>query len=554
MFKNHKAFLIFLCLLFSFPLFAKTYLRVTVENVPNAIVTIDGKNKGEQPVYCEVTSGSHIVQVNKTGYLEYYKVVIVPQDTTFDLVVTLQKKEGSISANANIPSAQVYLDGAYKGLTPLTIDNVSPGYHRVVFKKDSYNDINMSAYVVAGETFNVNAHFQGASLIVHSNVQGASVYLDDELLGTVGNYFDNLPPGSHTVEVYKAHYSLQSQRVSLIDGKASSVTLNLEKISGYIQVDTVPEYATIEIAGKPSTKLEPHLFEVDSGECSVTASAFGYASKTIKSKVRVDATTRESIALETVPFALLKLSTNLKSFNPNNKHVNGYLEIGWEVTAPETGVLNITDSSGKSVYYKAINFTSWTGSLRWDGKSNLRSLPAGTYYITLSCQEQSLTLSVEIDPGIKDYLQHSRGGNGSFMVFVSATGSDVFSGVNWGYGFITGGTNIYGGLEMAGVYGKYKNPSIDDQYVLWDIMALVGVSYNINSFRPFAQLDIGYCNNPIVQRGGLLLGLELGVDYANPVADKFIVGLSYTLKGYGPEGVAHGIKLNLGFDMDACCF
>ena len=69
MFKNHKAFLIFICLLFSFPLFAKTYLRVTVENVPNAIVTIDGKNKGEQPVYCEVTSGSHIVQVNKTaGY------------------------------------------------------------------------------------------------------------------------------------------------------------------------------------------------------------------------------------------------------------------------------------------------------------------------------------------------------------------------------------------------------------------------------------------------------------------------------------------------------
>ncbi len=47
---------------------------------------------------------------------------------------------GSLSFTSIPPGADIYLDNAYKGFTPLTVNGVSNGNHVVVMRLDSYQD------------------------------------------------------------------------------------------------------------------------------------------------------------------------------------------------------------------------------------------------------------------------------------------------------------------------------------------------------------------------------------------------------------------------------
>jgi len=58
---------------------------------------------------------------------------------------------GSEPANAN-----VYLDGLYRGLTPLTINELSPGVYEVKLSKDGYEDSVSSWSISTGETKNLS--------------------------------------------------------------------------------------------------------------------------------------------------------------------------------------------------------------------------------------------------------------------------------------------------------------------------------------------------------------------------------------------------------------
>ena len=121
---NKKFFVFLFLLICSVPLFAAGYIKVTVSNVSDAWVTVDGAYVGKQPVLVQVSSGYHTVIVEQVGYVTYSERVYVKDGSTKYVSVYLQKDEGSIYATANISSAKVYLDGLYKGTTPLHIYNV----------------------------------------------------------------------------------------------------------------------------------------------------------------------------------------------------------------------------------------------------------------------------------------------------------------------------------------------------------------------------------------------------------------------------------------------
>jgi hypothetical protein len=62
---------------------------------------------------------------------------------------------GSTTVSSSPSAATIYLDGSYKGITPLTITEVSPGYHTIKLSLDGYNDWSTSVEVTEGKTSNV---------------------------------------------------------------------------------------------------------------------------------------------------------------------------------------------------------------------------------------------------------------------------------------------------------------------------------------------------------------------------------------------------------------
>lgn len=59
---------------------------------------------------------------------------------------------GSIDIQSNPTGAEVYFDNFLKGITPLILDNITPGTHVVEIRKTGYNNLEQSVVIIAGQT------------------------------------------------------------------------------------------------------------------------------------------------------------------------------------------------------------------------------------------------------------------------------------------------------------------------------------------------------------------------------------------------------------------
>jgi hypothetical protein len=126
--------------------------NISASSTPSgALVYLDGTSTGTTtPAKIEsVTSASHIVLLRLTGYQDYTQSVIVSDNATSTVSATLIVTttatteaiiNGSIYVESNPSNAAVFLNTEYKGKTPITLNNITRGYYRVVVQKTGYQD------------------------------------------------------------------------------------------------------------------------------------------------------------------------------------------------------------------------------------------------------------------------------------------------------------------------------------------------------------------------------------------------------------------------------
>jgi endonuclease/exonuclease/phosphatase family metal-dependent hydrolase len=120
------------------------------------------------------------------------------------------EKGGSISVTSTPSGATIYVDTylgwSYKGKTPLTITEVSPGDHTIKLTLESYYDWSTSVNAKTGEISYVHATLTPipttGTIFVHSSPSGATISLDD-IFGFVTTpcTFTNVPPGHYKFEL-----------------------------------------------------------------------------------------------------------------------------------------------------------------------------------------------------------------------------------------------------------------------------------------------------------------------------------------------------------------
>jgi hypothetical protein len=87
--------------------------------------------------------------------------------TPWETTVTVSKGEraqvshkfegfGMLAVNAS-PWGEVYLDGVYKGSTPLTVDKVPAGRHQLRVSKEGFNSFSSTVDIKEGETEKISA-------------------------------------------------------------------------------------------------------------------------------------------------------------------------------------------------------------------------------------------------------------------------------------------------------------------------------------------------------------------------------------------------------------
>ncbi len=130
------------------------------------------------------------------------------------------------------PGAMVYLDDLYLGRTPVDA-RALPGEYELRVEQDGYQTVRETAVISSGErnVFTVRAPREDhrAALNVTTDVEGASVFLNYELIGETPLQRDDLPPGVHRLRIVKEGYVDRFVGVILKNGESRDVDVEMQE-------------------------------------------------------------------------------------------------------------------------------------------------------------------------------------------------------------------------------------------------------------------------------------------------------------------------------------
>jgi len=155
---------------------------------------------------------------------------------------------GRIIAHSKPNKVKVYLDNTYQGTTPLNLDRISPGQHRIRFVMEGYRDQIENVSVSPSRTTTVSGNlvpipeYGMGSISVYSNQDRANIYLD-------GNYqrrtsakqlveLKNIKQGYHELMITKEGYLDWVSTILVLSNQTQTVDVYLapEVSSGSIEV------------------------------------------------------------------------------------------------------------------------------------------------------------------------------------------------------------------------------------------------------------------------------------------------------------------------------
>ncbi len=208
-----------------------------VRSTPSgASIYIGGAYKGVTPlVVSGLSEGSHQVKLVRNGYSDHTRITTVTAGKTTTISPVLIRDPpvtGSLDVRSTPSGASIYIDGTYKGGTPLVVLELSGGSHQVKLSRSGYSDHTQTAFVTAGKTTIVSATLSPTppptgALNVKSTPSGANVYIDGTYKGITPLVVSKLSEGSHQVRLARGGYYEHTRTVSITAGNIVTVSPTL---------------------------------------------------------------------------------------------------------------------------------------------------------------------------------------------------------------------------------------------------------------------------------------------------------------------------------------
>ncbi|MDO5843596.1 MAG: PEGA domain-containing protein [Methanocorpusculum sp.] len=210
----------------------------------DATVYVDGIYHGTTPIQVTENEGTHTIRIGKPGYDTYVETAVVTAGTITPVYAILSKQvtTGYVTISSTPSGADVYIDGTYRGDSPLTV-LVTSGSHNVKVVKSGYSAYTTTVNVPAGGSSSVSASLASNAdsyLNIVSYPSGAAVYVDGAYQGNTQyssssnpNYLHvgPLSSGSHTVSLTLDGYNKYTTGVNLAKNEARTISVTLTPIT-----------------------------------------------------------------------------------------------------------------------------------------------------------------------------------------------------------------------------------------------------------------------------------------------------------------------------------
>jgi len=211
-------------------------LRV-VCSIPGAEVWIDGEMKGTvNSTISAVPVGEHIVEVRARGYApQSINVTINNGAQSVARADLTSQPEKPVTARLRVvtpvPNAEVFIDGASAGPAPFDHNDLAPGKHYVIVRARGYAEWKREVDLDPATPTTLSAELSASGTVkVLSNVSGAMVMIDGQVVGKTPVVLDNIAAGEHYVEVKQPGYIDAKQPFHLDGGEQKILAADLTPI------------------------------------------------------------------------------------------------------------------------------------------------------------------------------------------------------------------------------------------------------------------------------------------------------------------------------------
>jgi hypothetical protein len=278
---------------------------LNVDGTPRgADVFLDGAFVGNLPTTISTTLGRHTVEVREDGFSPFSTTLTVAAGTQ-RLNVTLNPivVNGTLNINTNPRGADVFLDGAFVGRSPVTV-TTSIGRHTVEAREDGYRNASTVVNVTAG-TQNLNLNLEpvvvNGTVIVDGGPRGANVFLDGVFAGNLPVTL-NTSIGRHSLEVRADGFENFATTINVAAG-TQRVNVNLTQIvrEGTLVVFSNVANARVFINGNEVGRINANLTltvgSLPAGNHELVVIAPGFGTAISRFDIRAGQTTQANAQL-----------------------------------------------------------------------------------------------------------------------------------------------------------------------------------------------------------------------------------------------------------------
>jgi serine/threonine protein kinase len=299
---------------------------LTVLSKPaEAVVYLNGDSIGETPVESmTLTPDQYSLNISKDDHRPIDTTMVLTKGDQLGLSLSLQssrpketlvEKEknpvsrrarsaptfASLSVEAMPDNAEVWINGKFKGNSPLYMKRLGPGSYQIEVRKENYQPYRQELKLSAGNNKRVSAKLvlYTGRLSVAKAPATALILIDGEEVETENSSkveLNHIPIGKHQVEIVKPGYSSFAQEVDIQPNQIESVQAVLTRLKGELSIQVRP-WGSIYVDGElkkasADTRYKVQL-PVEQYELKVVHPTFGHWRKLVK--IDADKTTNLTV-------------------------------------------------------------------------------------------------------------------------------------------------------------------------------------------------------------------------------------------------------------------
>ena len=317
-----------------------------------------------------------------------------------------------LEIRTNPMGVSVFVDGIFRGVTPLVLDWLPPGGYNIRLSMINYHDhfFHVTTFhnsrVIASVRMRRQLTFDettGSGLAIRTNPMGVSVFIDGIFRGVTPLVLDRMPSGHYSIRLTKDGFAEHFFSTTVPPNSRRNIFVTMIEESGEVWVTVQREAESRHLAdglnlpfnpaivSHLSTRIESDpegisaLLSLPVGFNTVTVRAFGWQDRSLRVRVLNNQTTYENIYMRPAVFRIQNGSQNRRRFNPENSGSFGINEYRFVVSAPGTGYFTVLDTDGIAVYERELDiFDTWNQSVVWNGRNFYGEvLPEGVYTIII---------------------------------------------------------------------------------------------------------------------------------------------------------------------------